>query len=181
MANKNRFASVLCRLLGYSKHSSNFYFSFWSLNEVLCSFLAPADCLQYYTAATGSLSTFNWKDTSSTATRQLANQDYFMCFRTEVVNGQVLIKMKSWENIFHSQSFWWRRLQRRCVSLNVRSPAEFRSAFPGRWRTNRKDPWLHRAVTTIWYFLEDSVCQQPIRSIKGTVFVARCSRKWRKM
>jgi hypothetical protein len=37
--------------------------------------------------------TFNWKDTSSRTTRQLANQDYYMCFRKELVQRQVIIKL----------------------------------------------------------------------------------------
>ncbi|XP_046638055.1 uncharacterized protein LOC124316262 isoform X3 [Daphnia pulicaria] len=51
-------------------------------------FLAPEDCLQYFTTSTGSIMTFNWMDTTSRATRQLASQDYYICFRTELVNRQ---------------------------------------------------------------------------------------------
>ncbi|KAK4010446.1 hypothetical protein OUZ56_019589 [Daphnia magna] len=43
--------------------------------------LAPSGCLQYFTARTGSVRTFNWRDVVGTATRQLANQDYSICFR----------------------------------------------------------------------------------------------------
>ena len=35
--------------------------------------------------------TFNWMDTTNRATRQLASQDYYICFRTELVNRQVFI------------------------------------------------------------------------------------------
>lgn len=52
-------------------------------------FTAPDECLQYFTTAVGSVLTFNWKDTTSRTTRQLANQDYYICFRTELVNKQV--------------------------------------------------------------------------------------------
>ena len=57
---------------------------------------APTDCLQYFTASTGQVSSFNWKDVTPTANvpRQLANQDYNICFRTELVNSQVC------ENLF---------------------------------------------------------------------------------
>ncbi|XP_046638479.1 uncharacterized protein LOC124316526 [Daphnia pulicaria] len=44
--------------------------------------LAPSDCLQYFTARSGSVKTFNWRDVAGTATRQLANQDYSICFRS---------------------------------------------------------------------------------------------------
>ncbi|XP_057368588.1 uncharacterized protein LOC130689669 [Daphnia carinata] len=43
--------------------------------------LAPSDCLQYFTSRTGTVRTFNWRDVTGTATRQLANQDYSICFR----------------------------------------------------------------------------------------------------
>ncbi|EFX82921.1 hypothetical protein DAPPUDRAFT_316207 [Daphnia pulex] len=44
--------------------------------------LAPPDCLQYFIARTGMVKSFNWRDVAGTATRQLANQDYSICFRT---------------------------------------------------------------------------------------------------
>nr|CAH0104686.1 unnamed protein product [Daphnia galeata] len=44
--------------------------------------LAPPDCLQYFTARSGTIKSFNWRDIAGTATRQLANQDYSICFRT---------------------------------------------------------------------------------------------------
>ncbi len=52
--------------------------------------IAPAGCLKYYTSTTGSFHSFNWKDVATTAgkPRQLANMDYKVCFRTELVNGQ---------------------------------------------------------------------------------------------
>ena len=52
---------------------------------------APTDGLQYFTASTGQVSSFNWKDVTPTVNvpRQLVNQDYNICFRTELVNSQV--------------------------------------------------------------------------------------------
>ncbi|XP_046638072.1 uncharacterized protein LOC124316271 [Daphnia pulicaria] len=44
--------------------------------------MAPSDCLQYFTSRTGSIKSFNWRDVAGSATRQLANQDYSICFRT---------------------------------------------------------------------------------------------------
>ncbi|EFX72897.1 hypothetical protein DAPPUDRAFT_325653 [Daphnia pulex] len=51
------------------------------------TYLAPVDCLQYFTSATGKVKSFNWQDVSSTAIRQLNNQKYNICFRTELVSG----------------------------------------------------------------------------------------------
>lgn len=54
---------------------------------------APADCLQYFTSASGSVQSFNWRDVAPEyTTYQLANQDYNICFRPEIVsnNNQVL-------------------------------------------------------------------------------------------
>ncbi|XP_046459000.1 uncharacterized protein LOC124205594 [Daphnia pulex] len=50
-------------------------------------YLAPVDCLQYFTAATGRVRSFNWLDTNSTTIRQLNNQNYNICFRTELIAG----------------------------------------------------------------------------------------------
>lgn len=44
--------------------------------------IAPLDCLQYFTARTGSVRSFNWRDVGGMRTRQLANQDYSICFKT---------------------------------------------------------------------------------------------------
>jgi hypothetical protein len=46
------------------------------------SHAAPTDCLQYFTARVGMVKSFNWRDVAGRATRQLANQDYSICFRT---------------------------------------------------------------------------------------------------
>lgn len=52
-------------------------------------FIAPAECLQYFTSSSGTVSSFNWRDVAGASTRQLANQDYNICFRTELINNQV--------------------------------------------------------------------------------------------
>ncbi|XP_046638096.1 uncharacterized protein LOC124316287 isoform X2 [Daphnia pulicaria] len=46
------------------------------------SYLAPPDCLQYFTAGAGQVKSFNWQDS---AAQQLNNQNYNICFRTELV------------------------------------------------------------------------------------------------
>lgn len=50
---------------------------------------APRDCLQYFTQSSGQVKSFNWKDIAGTNTRHLANQDYKMCFRSELTNSGV--------------------------------------------------------------------------------------------
>ncbi|XP_046638009.1 uncharacterized protein LOC124316235 isoform X2 [Daphnia pulicaria] len=57
------------------------------------SYLAPTDCLQYFTSATGKVKSFNWQDVASTTTRQLNNQKYNICFRTELVSGSRATQM----------------------------------------------------------------------------------------
>lgn len=42
--------------------------------------LAPNGCLQYYTGVSGTIRSFNYDGTSG---RQLSNQDYSICIRTE--------------------------------------------------------------------------------------------------
>lgn len=49
------------------------------------SYLAPVDCLQYFSSATGKVKSFNWQDVTTTAIRQLNNQKYNICFRTELI------------------------------------------------------------------------------------------------
>uniref|UniRef100_A0A0P5TBM7 Uncharacterized protein n=1 Tax=Daphnia magna TaxID=35525 RepID=A0A0P5TBM7_9CRUS len=49
-------------------------------------YLAPSECLQYFTSATGRVSSFNWQDAAGA--QQLNNQDYNICFRTELVSSQ---------------------------------------------------------------------------------------------
>ncbi|XP_045027802.1 uncharacterized protein LOC116920531 [Daphnia magna] len=55
------------------------------------SYLAPADCLQYYTSATGRVRSFNWQDAAGG--HQLNNQNYNICFRTELVSAQRATRM----------------------------------------------------------------------------------------
>ena len=56
---------------------------------------APTECLQYFSSTSGTIMSFNWKDSVSMdingnpITRQLANQAYNICFRTELVSNQV--------------------------------------------------------------------------------------------
>ncbi len=61
------------------------------IKKLFC--LAPTGCLQYFTAATGRVKSFNWQDVAVPAApanpRQLNNQNYNMCFRTEFVSGSV--------------------------------------------------------------------------------------------
>ncbi|KAI9559204.1 hypothetical protein GHT06_015993 [Daphnia sinensis] len=52
------------------------------------SYLSPVGCLQYFTSATGKVKSFNWQDTPTGGIRQLNNQNYNICFRTELVSSQ---------------------------------------------------------------------------------------------
>ncbi|XP_046459992.1 uncharacterized protein LOC124206306 [Daphnia pulex] len=54
-------------------------------------YLAPVDCLQYFTAISGKVSSFNWMDVAGT--RQLNSQNYNICFRTELISSQKATKM----------------------------------------------------------------------------------------
>lgn len=49
---------------------------------------APRDCLQYFTRhmGTGSVKSFNWRDASGM--RQLADMDYKICFRNEIITNK---------------------------------------------------------------------------------------------
>nr|CAH0107327.1 unnamed protein product [Daphnia galeata] len=49
------------------------------------SYLAPSECLQYFTTASGRVKSFNWQDVATTTTRQLNNQNYKICFRAETL------------------------------------------------------------------------------------------------
>jgi hypothetical protein len=54
-------------------------------------FLAPVDCLQYFSASSGKVRSFNWQDVAPPANpRQLNNQNYNICFRTELASGSVI-------------------------------------------------------------------------------------------
>ena len=61
----------------------------YNLRNSNFAIVAPSECLQYQTASSGTVMSFNWKDTATSANRQLVNQNYNVCFRTEVVNSQV--------------------------------------------------------------------------------------------
>ncbi len=57
-------------------------------NYVIC-YIAPADCLQYFSATSGRVKSFNWQDAAGAL--QLNNQNYNICFRTELVSSQVAV------------------------------------------------------------------------------------------
>nr|CAH0107939.1 unnamed protein product [Daphnia galeata] len=57
------------------------------------SYLAPKDCLQYFSSPSGTVKTFNWQDVAGVATRQLNNQNYNICFRTESIDRQIANRM----------------------------------------------------------------------------------------
>jgi len=54
------------------------------VSQIECSseWRAPQGCLQYFTGVTNIVTSFNW-DGTSTSARQLATQDYEICFRQE--------------------------------------------------------------------------------------------------
>lgn len=52
-------------------------------------YIAPRDCLQFFSSSSGTVKSFNWMDVAGAATRQLNNQNYDICFRTAEVNNQV--------------------------------------------------------------------------------------------
>jgi len=54
------------------------------VSQIECSseWRAPQGCLQYFTGVTNIVTSFNWDGTSATS-RQLANQNYEICFRQE--------------------------------------------------------------------------------------------------
>ncbi|KAI9558721.1 hypothetical protein GHT06_015510 [Daphnia sinensis] len=64
----------------------------WNIQIVMlpcgAHYLAPVDCLQYFASSTGRIKSFNWKDVPVSATRQLNNQNYNICFRTELIDRQ---------------------------------------------------------------------------------------------
>ena len=68
-----------------SRQHTIIYFS----NLIHSCLIAPADCLQYFTAASGRVRSFNWQDVATTTTRQLNSQRYNICFRTELISGSV--------------------------------------------------------------------------------------------
>lgn len=63
-----------------------FFLVWFEIHDLLIK-KAPADCLQYFTQTNGIVKSFNWKESisSASAPRQLANQDYNICFRTEQI------------------------------------------------------------------------------------------------
>ncbi|KAK4011654.1 hypothetical protein OUZ56_020769 [Daphnia magna] len=67
----------------------------WSIKIAMlpcgATYLAPIDCLQYFTSTRGRVSSFNWQDVAGA--RQLNNQNYNMCFRTELISAQKATQM----------------------------------------------------------------------------------------
>ncbi|EFX82587.1 hypothetical protein DAPPUDRAFT_101194 [Daphnia pulex] len=49
----------------------------------------PFGCLQYFSFPSGTVNSFNWADTTNNSTRQLANQNYHICFRREIVDASI--------------------------------------------------------------------------------------------
>jgi hypothetical protein len=90
MEHQNRNATVWRNLSWYN---SSAFFLLFHAEKHICLFdlihIAPKDCLQYFTSVSGKVSSFNWQDVAATSTRQLNNQNYNICFRTEVVLGSV--------------------------------------------------------------------------------------------
>jgi hypothetical protein len=57
-----------------------------NLNLFICCLLAPSECLQYFTASTGRVKSFNWV-ANAVGSRQLNNQKYNICLRTELTSS----------------------------------------------------------------------------------------------
>jgi len=55
------------------------------VSQIECSsdWRAPQGCLQYFTGVTNIVTSFNWDGTTTPGARQLANQNYEICFRQE--------------------------------------------------------------------------------------------------
>jgi len=53
------------------------------ISQIPCgaNYEAPQDCLQYFTEATGTFSSFNYQFSNAPAVQHLANQDYTVCIR----------------------------------------------------------------------------------------------------
>jgi len=47
---------------------------------------APVNCLQYFTRDAGQIESFNFKQEAPAGVRQLADQNYNMCFKRTTVN-----------------------------------------------------------------------------------------------
>jgi len=57
---------------------------------------APANCLQYMTKSAGQIESFNFKQDYPAAVRQLADQNYNICFkRRTVIRKYLIILIKS--------------------------------------------------------------------------------------
>nr|CAH0107934.1 unnamed protein product [Daphnia galeata] len=135
-------------------------------------FLAPEDCLQYFTTSTGSVMTFNWMDTTNRATRQLASQDYYICFRTELVNrqasGQVATMLcLSHCQVANGQAFSLSgRIEGRSQRIESTSCANDYIVFPGGFSFPMTEPvnQRDRFCGTIFSQMEEADTEQTICS-----------------
>ena len=57
------------------------------ISQIACgtTYTAPAGCLQWYTTATGTLTSFGYQFSSTPTVQKIANQDYAICIRTSQV------------------------------------------------------------------------------------------------
>lgn len=57
------------------------------ISQIPCgtTYTAPVGCLQWYTTATGTLTSFGYRFSSTPAVQKIANQDYVICIRTSQV------------------------------------------------------------------------------------------------
>ena len=61
---------------------------------------APADCLQWYPEATGTLTSFNYQYATTPIVQHLAYQDYTICIRTNQVSSCHLLCVHSILKLF---------------------------------------------------------------------------------
>lgn len=85
----------LAEYLGAHLFLNKYYYYDIALLRVVFLNTAPPDCLQYHTQTTGMIKSFNWKDVAPAAAspRQLAEQDYQICFRQEVLNNNQVSRL----------------------------------------------------------------------------------------
>ena len=62
---------------------------YWNIRvaQIPCgtAYTAPVNCLQWFTAATGTITSFNYQFSATPLIQKLANQDYTICIRTNSV------------------------------------------------------------------------------------------------
>ena len=65
-----------------------------SIKLLMCFSLAPANCLQYMTKDAGQIESFNFRQDNPATVRQLANQNYNICFkRKSVITWYIFISL----------------------------------------------------------------------------------------